>query len=227
MAGMAAAAGSALAGSAEAEVVQITLNETVTFQDISLDTDFTGDGIAENFFVQRINTDTGGTTTIQRRGVRVSGTGGVLGSAYARRELDGSTMTSFVVELSGTRYADSVPEFVNRFVSFRFTDARINGGEETRGVFYMEASNSAFTEHEILIARLIFDDADPEGNFDVNQAITYPEWVDPVPALRAALKSKIRKLKKKIAKAKKSGKKAKVKRFTKKLKKLKMELAGL
>lgn len=232
LAGTAAAVGSAaFAGKAEAKTVQITLNETRTFNDISaLNNDVTGDGVDEfDFRVVRLNTNTASATSSQYRGIQIFDGSVFLAHAFAVRRIfpASSTSTKYFAVVQSSTSSGATPQFIQRFALVRFTSSRINGGQETVGYIYFRAYNDGFTDHTVEMVRLIFDDADPDGPGAISDAEVYPEWVDPILIQRAFLLSKIRKFKKKLRLAKRKDRKAKVRRLKKKIRKLKRQVAAL
>ena len=166
LAGTAAAVGSAaFAGKAEARTVQINLNQTITFVDTSaFKGDITGDGNDELRNVV-LNYNIPGTTSHQYRGIQIfelKSNSLVAQARVDRRIFPASTTTRYKASIGSATSSGPTPEFVQSFGFVRFTDARINGGQETVGFVFFRAFNDGFTDHTIDMVRLVFDDADPE-----------------------------------------------------------------
>lgn len=197
------------AGTASAEVVQITLsgNEISANGSILTDNtndDVTGDGIGDlgtssSFFFNP------------------SGEAGIAGRIAGERvrarastsSTTSSTFTTYSAWVGSASNTGGSPQTTRGLIPIRFTDARINGGATTEGLLEVLAENLSFEEHRIEIVRVIFDDEDtnrPEGLLST----VYPEWADsaalttPVPTTSApgkierkiaALERKIRQIK--------------------------------
>lgn len=185
----------AAAGTASAEIVQITLPGNEVYANVHVLTDntyddLTGDGIG----------DLGGSNSFYfvpsgKRGVR-----GRVANNILRVDHVSSTTRSIYYNVRVGYLTSSTkidPASVRNFVPVRFTDASINGGVPTEGLLEVLGENINRFEHRIQLVRLVFDDANPSRP-EVKLGQVFPEWNSPM-SLNSPSKAVSDKLERKIA----------------------------
>lgn len=193
------------AGTASAEVVQITLSgNEISANGPNLtdntNSDVTGDG----------NADLGSSSSFYFNPSGEAGISGRIAGERVRARVTtfssiSFTSTTYSVWVGSTSDSGGSPQSIKGFILVRFTDARINGGVPTEGLLEVFAENLSFNEHRIELVRLIFDDADPNLPKVILEN-PFPEWADsaalttPVPTTSAPgkIERKIAALERKI-----------------------------
>lgn len=228
MTGSAAAAGAAMASSAEAGTVQITIGETASNVSGGLPTsnigpDLTGDGKADIAGLVAFGYKLTGLSTSYQ--LRLDTATGYI--ATARWVYTSSSSSYFNVFIRSVGTFGPTAQNRSGLVPVTFTDKRINGGVLTNGWLEVNARNLSTTNHSISLVRLVFDDASTARPGGVAVGNPETEWVDPTIAQRRALLRKIRKATIKFKKAARRGQVAKARKFKKLIKKLKKQLKNL
>ncbi|MEM9017696.1 MAG: hypothetical protein AAGC68_11835 [Verrucomicrobiota bacterium] len=217
-----AAAGAALASSADAGVVQITLSGEVvtdgpTFPTNTIVADLTGDGVDD---LKSLSFPT-----------YTSGLFLVFVTDTAERSFRAFYDASLYF-ISTTFSTMPFNQSARRNISFE--DSRINGGARTEAELEFVFRNFSPTSHSIRLLRLIFDDASTTRPISV--PITIPEWVDPTPALQAAaaaaaersrLQSRLRSLRRKLRNARRLGRSAQVQRISRQVRKVRRQIRAI
>jgi len=168
--------------------VQITLTgNKISTTGNQLVADLTGDNVDDLRFIRPfINTVIAGVYILENGQER--GGGYVYG--YFGYQGRFAVHAVFVPGGAGTaRVADALtPQSISYLNAIRFTDSRINGGQQTTGWLQVNAFNTSSSNHTVELSRLIFDDASttPPGFASIPGAQT--EWgVSAVPEASTSL----------------------------------------
>ena len=156
--------------------MQITLTgNKISTTGNQLVADLTGDNVDDlRFGGTMIHTAIAGVYILEKGEAR----GGGWVSGYFGYQGRFAVHAVFVPGGAGTgRVADALtPQSISYLNAIRFTDSRINGGQQTTGWLQVNAFNTSSSNHTVELSRLIFDDASttPPGFASIPGAQT--EW---------------------------------------------------
>ena len=245
MAGASATLGAV--GISHAETVQITLSNLFVFNDsgdpnavlISTQSDdLTGDGVGDVDFLLPLIGEAASEGLVA---VIAEFSDPVVAGTLAYKRNIGiasyeASISRYRVRIGNPYYPGSsidttslTPLDISALLKITFTDARINGGQETEAFLQVRAFNTSKTRHRVELVRLIFDNASPALPTATANDPAYPEAFPSADTaqLRSSLNKKIKREQKKLRKAKKSGNKKQIKKVKKKIRALKKQLRAL
>lgn len=218
------------AGAAHAGTVQIELTNNQISHSLgnTVFSDLTGDGVDD---LKSVTANASSNTTTYVAFLKAKSQNDGVFSASARFSSP-NKYSAYIFGFPGT--STTAPTNVRELVPIAFTDSRINGGAQTNGLLDIRCENLDRADHQVILIRLIFDDANTAEPTDVDVRDPEAHWVDPTPALQAAraaeiagLNRKLKALKKKLRKAKRSGNRNRLAKARRQIRTVRKQLRSL